>query len=93
MSDDQPNVGARRRWPVILSITLIVAIYAMTQYALKRDPSQLPARVDVCTAGYQQARTAIDTAAVDAQTPPSRSYLRPGQERRCEYFRNEGATK
>ena len=93
MTDEQPGGAKRRMWPIVLALTLVVAIYGYTHYALKHDPSSFEQHVAMCTADYKHARTARDTAEIDALTPPSDVILRSSQTGTCEYFRNEGATK
>lgn len=84
---------SRGRWIVVGAIVVVAAIYALTQYALNRDPSRLRQHVEVCAQGYGNSRSASDTAHVDSMTPPEVTYVRHSQMRTCGWFRARGATK
>jgi hypothetical protein len=93
MSDETPKATRRGLFPVIAAVVVIAAIYLFTQYGLMNRTSVHEQRVEVCMSGYRTAHTAADTAAVDAQIPPTDASQTPGQSKTCGYFRKAGTTK
>jgi hypothetical protein len=93
MSDETPKATRRGLFPVIGAVVVIAAIYLFTQYGLMKRTSVNEQRVEACTDGYRSARTAADTATVDAQIPPADGNQPTGQGKTCEYFRKAGTTK
>ncbi|MEO7039249.1 MAG: hypothetical protein ABI186_04370 [Candidatus Elarobacter sp.] len=87
------DTQSRGRWIFVGAIVVFAAIYELTQYALKRDPSSLGQNVEMCAQGYGNSRSARDTAHVDSLTPPEVTSLRHAQMRTCGWFRERGATK
>ena len=93
MNDENLRKRKGSGWLFVLPIVLALGIYGMIQYALKRDPSSLGQNVEMCAQGYENSRSARDTAHVDSSTPPENRYLRHSQMRTCGWFRERGATK
>jgi hypothetical protein len=93
MTDETPKETRRGLLPVIAAVVVIVAIYLFTQNGLMNRTSVNEQRVEVCTEGYRNAHTAADTAAVDAQFPPSDGKPANWKGKTCEYFRKAGTTK
>ncbi len=87
------DTQSRGRWIFVGAIAVVVAIYGLTQYALKGDSFLRSQNVEMCAQGYGNSRSARDTAHVDSMTPPEVTSLRHSQMRTCGWYRERGATK
>ncbi|HEX5436480.1 MAG TPA: hypothetical protein VFW98_04945 [Gemmatimonadaceae bacterium] len=84
-----PWRGRFAAWPIVLGIAAIVGIVLVVEFVLAADPGTQPEAAE-CRAAYERARTAVDSAAVDAQRPLVRRQSAAPSRLSCGELRRSG---